>query len=365
MTFEGLTALPKIPMLFGIPLKWVSLATLVIQNSVFIIILTYSKRESPDATYLNSTAVLFSELIKILISLAMIVYDFNKSHPYKDNTEMMENVRMVIKDEILGYDAFMVAIPALLYTIQNTLQYIAADKLGAAIFQVTSQLKILTTALCSVFLLKTTLSGRKWRSLVLLLIGVVLVQIQSTEHATNEGLSEIKSKSSSSVIIGLSGTFFVCLSSGLSSVYFEKIIKETAPSLWVRNLQLSTISLLICVIGIFALDFDAVKENGLLYGYTASTWCAILFQATGGIIVALTLKHADNILKSFATSISIIISSVLSIWVFDFYPGLCFILGTILVIYASIAYNTEHSQPTQPDKNLNGLAEMQTRTNIE
>ena len=38
----------------------------------------------------------------------------------------------------------------------------------------------------------------------------------------------------------------------------------------------------------------------------------IVLQAAGGLIVAVVVKYADNILKGFATSISIIISCIVS-----------------------------------------------------
>lgn len=47
--------------------------------------------------------------------------------------------------------------------------------------QVTYQLKILTTALMSVILLKKPLSKTQWLSLVLLFVGVSIVQLQPTD----------------------------------------------------------------------------------------------------------------------------------------------------------------------------------------
>ena len=64
-------------------------------------------------------------------------------------------------------------------------------------------------------------------------------------------------------------------------------------------------------------------------------------QAFGGLVVALTVKYADSILKGFATSISIILSSALSYLLLnDLQPGGLFILGTILVILATFMYGT-------------------------
>lgn len=48
-----------------------------------------------------------------------------------------------------------------------------------------------------------------------------------------------------------------------------------------------------------------------------------LFQAIGGLIIAAVIKYADNIIKGFATSLSIILSSVVSYFVLnDFTPSL-------------------------------------------
>jgi len=57
--------------------------------------------------------------------------------------------------------------------------------------------------------------------------------------------------------------------------------------------------------------------------------------------VALTVKYADSILKGFATSISIILSSVLSyLLLSDLEPGSLFIAGTLLVILSTFMYGS-------------------------
>jgi UDP-sugar transporter A1/2/3 len=70
-------------------------------------------------------------------------------------------------------------IPAGLYTLQNNLLFIALSNLDAATYQVTYQLKILTTAVFSVIMLGKKLDMTKWVSLVILTIGVSFVQVRN------------------------------------------------------------------------------------------------------------------------------------------------------------------------------------------
>lgn len=44
--------------------------------------------------------------------------------------------------------------------------------------------------------------------------------------------------STASKFVGIIAVLLACLSSGFSGVYFEKIVKGTAISMWMRNLQL-------------------------------------------------------------------------------------------------------------------------------
>jgi UDP-sugar transporter A1/2/3 len=65
-----------------------------------------------------------------------------------------------------------------LYAIQNNLLFIALSYLNAATYQVTYQLKILTTALCSVFMLGKRIDKHQWFSLCMLATGVALVTVR-------------------------------------------------------------------------------------------------------------------------------------------------------------------------------------------
>ncbi len=40
-----------------------------------------------------------------------------------------------------------------------------------------------------------------------------------------------------------------------------------------------------------------MQFQGFFYGYTPFVWYVVVLNATGGLLVALVIKYADNILK--------------------------------------------------------------------
>lgn len=140
-------------------------------------------------------------------------------------------------------------------------------------------------------------------------------------------------------VVGLVAVVISCLSSGFAGVYFEKILKGSAASVWVRNVQLGIFGTALGLLGLWWNDGAAVAERGFLFGYTGMVWCVIFNQAFGGLLVAVVVKYADNILKGFATSFSIVVSTVMSIYLFGFHVDLLFTVGAGLVIGAVYMYS--------------------------
>ncbi|KAI9319252.1 nucleotide-sugar transporter-domain-containing protein, partial [Dichotomocladium elegans] len=344
---------------FGVPLKYLSLLILVVQNSALILVMRYTRANVPeDQRYLASTAVIMSEVLKTLVCLVLIYYT-----PQKPT---MTRLVAVLQRELIQKwrEACLLAFPAVLYLIQNNLQYVAATNLDAATFQVTYQLKILTTAFFSVVILRKPLSRGKWAALALLTVGIALVVLPkdtsayvmawffSTEYQSISEETEAQSVGNQSNAEGFFAVLAACMLSGLAGVYFEKILKSpTKPpppsqpeehdsaQLWIRNIQMSFFSILVGMVFVVLLqDGTTIAEKGFFVNYTHLTWCVIGIQAFGGLIVALVVKYADSILKGFATSISIILSSLLSVFIFNFSITATFVIGATFVIYATYLY---------------------------
>lgn len=140
-------------------------------------------------------------------------------------------------------------------------------------------------------------------------------------------------------VIGLLAVFACCVSSGFSGVYFEKLVKFTQQSLWIRNIQLAIFGFLLGLLAALVQDMESIIQDGFFQGYTPITWAVVLLQTVGGLVVATVMKYADNILKGFATSISIVLSTICSYYILqDFEPTTTFIFGAAVVIFATILY---------------------------
>jgi len=92
-------------------------------------------------------------------------------------------------------------------------------------------------------------------------------------------------------------------------------------------------------------DADTVATKGFFHGFTLVTLMIILLLAGGGLIVAVVVKYTSTIIKGFATSMGIVLTSILSLFLFDVRLGVLFWIGTTVVVIATFNYNEDIQQP--------------------
>lgn len=189
----------------------------------------------------------------------------------------------------------------------------------------------------AVTILKKKLLQQQWGALLFLVAGVVLVQLADS-GSPEQTASDLPEQNR---MLGFGAALGACVLSGFAGIYFEKMLKGADISVWMRNVQLSLLSVPFGLITCFSNDFRSIRQNGFFIGYDLFVVYLVVLQAGGGLIVAMVVKYADNILKGFATSLAIIISCVASMYLFKFNLTVQFALGAMLVIISIFLYGYE------------------------
>ena len=354
-------------------LKWASLVIFTLQNAAFVLLMraskvrvthTHTHRDtgtrahaysffilSPQvygSNYNSTVAVLVTEVLKLPLTVALLCYE--KCSVTAAGGQLWKDIAMQ------PMDTLKISIPALLYTVQNNALFVAVGHLEAAVFQVTYQLKTLTTAVLTVTMLGRKVQLHQWFALLLLSAGAAMVQEpkKASPRVNADG-----SSSASDLIIGITATIVACVCSSVASVYLEKILTESKPSIWVRNAQLCIFTIPIAFIGTRMVEDKYIKEDGTpLHGFTPVVWAAIFTNAAGGMLVATVMKFAGNILRNFAQACAIIVGGLGSWWLFGFQITTPFVIGVGLVILSIFIYGSKPEQITAWIEQMKGMVGM-------
>jgi len=324
------------------------LTLMVVQNSSVVLIGRYT-RDSKSAAdlYVVNHLLLICESLKFFLSCAL---EYNVT-----NGQLYKSFKINVFDA--PWDALKIIIPSLLYLIQNTLLYVALSNLSAPFFQVTYQMKLLTTAVVSVIMLDRKYSTKQWICLTSLGMGVAAVVLGATSSkqddqgatSSNRSMEETLNETyrpEQNMLTGLIAVACACFCSAFAGVYFEKVLKKPtsdgaskkAPvSLWMRNIQMAFFS--VCIAFISKLGNYAISEvdsaKPFCHGFTSWVWAVVVLQAGGGLLVAAIIKYADNVLKGLATGVSVVTSTACSMLLFgtpltfQFFMGAIVILGSV------------------------------------
>ncbi len=310
-------------------LGMIALATFVVQHALGALLVRYTKTQQEEE-YSSTVAVLMQE-VAVKLPLSLILYAIEN----RGVCAMLKAVRRDMGDYTLEWA--QMAVPAIVYTVQMNLLYVGYEHLEAAIGQLVYQTKILFTAIFSVVILSRKLTVNQWLALSMLMSGVICVQ----------GFDKPRKASGKEGQIPLLGTIALALAaacSAFASVYLEKMIKcDRKPSLWLRNIQLALYGTIAAAIGV------AAKYDGtaMFSGFNALVWISIVWQAGGGLIVALTIKYADNLLRCFAQAGAIILIAIISYFLLDFVITPVFCFGVMLVILAIFLYGARSKNPRE------------------
>ena len=307
-------------------LNFIFLALLTLQNSSQELLSRYSRGILKES-YSPGLVVFLSEITKCVISIIGTYVTRHKE------TNIVQHIKTLIKTSLVS------SVPALIYFFQNLLHLISYENIPAELHAVLSQLKILTSAILSVMIIKKKLTSTQWRALITLIVSVIIV-----EGASRKEMQDDQSFTMFNYIIGVSCCLLACTASGFSGVYMELVLKNKLGNgpklnLWERNFQLSMYSIVFAIINLTFSDGKNILTKGLFHDFTILGCGCVLLMSIGGILVALILTYADVIVKGFSVSVSIICTTI-GAWILFGSPiTFEFILGAIGVIISISNYN--------------------------
>lgn len=357
-------------------LRLITLLALLLVDGTYSLFRRYSQGILKEAFSTNE--VLFvSELYKITFSTYMIM----KERGDTTRIPLAHLVHLVQKSSKM-------LLLAVLYGIMNALSYVALKRIGGGTFVIIAQMKTLTTAIFSSIILERKYSTTKWRALILLVTGVILFVLPtiSTESEVNT------TTTSYDIFIGVIAEIVAVTMSGFASIYFEKVIKgggekkpvtnnNNAPllskkkdvesnhssqeeeeesehdnsdntdiestkghqqlSIWERNVQLGVCSLPLYIIMMVVYPRPENSDGTpvpYFHGWTSLAFLLSLLGASGGLLVALSIKYGDSVLKTLAISGSIIYVAIVDHYVLGGPLNFEMVLSAIVVIVAVFNY---------------------------
>lgn len=283
------------------------------------ILFNLSRDESGKILYQVSTVVFLSEILKLVICVIMLM-----------NQLLTESVKIKfsLKETIL------LAIPGLIYTVNNTLAFVLLNYVDPATFQLLSNMKVITTTLLAYFFMKKNFSGIQWLSLLILFVGSTLSTIASDPNLEN---STIKLGATPTGFIGMIIYCFLSAVAGISTEYAMKINETT--SLYYQNLQLYLFGIIFNFVSSF---YEAKGDILVMFrGLGSSYWILIVIinQGVTGLLISAIMKFADNIVKLFCISGAAIVSYILSVYLFKLGLSLIWISSAVLIILSVYLYN--------------------------
>lgn len=319
-------------------IRWVVLLVLCLQNSLFTVLRRYSQGVLLE-NYSKYECLLLGEVIKIIFSAWMIQKNFDDP----DSESLQKRLLYLVKT------SKKMMVLACIYGAMNILSFVSLRNIGAGLFTIFAQAKIFTTALFSTIILNRKYTWTKWRALISLVLGVLLF----SEPVWGDSSKLYSSNPNAKPMLGTAAVLIEVSLSGFASIYFEKAIK-TDPlqlNIWERNFQLALGSFPVYLAFIAA---DGGGVSGFGGGWSLLALFVSMLGAAGGLLVALSIKYGDSILKTLATTGAIVLSSFLDYWFLSgpLTPTMMIAGGQVILSICNYTFDTSPPEETNDGNQL-------------
>mmetsp|Transcript_20171 Transcript_20171/g.38390 ORF Transcript_20171/g.38390 Transcript_20171/m.38390 type:complete len:359 (+) Transcript_20171:234-1310(+) len=308
---------------------------LMVVSSAQPILATLSKVDG-QYPYNFSTIPLLSELCKLMTSTLLLLSKLLTFKGRRDSdmnlvSGVLDVSRVRITPSWSTTLRFMV--PSLIYLVINNISFAALEYMTPSTWQILNNLKILTAGIASRIFLNRKLTELQWLGLVFLLLGVTTSQISAGAGGTV-------------LITPLIGYLMVlcgAVLAAMAAVYTEFILKSNEDSLDWQQMQLYMCGSLLNIISLTVQDYRNGYDRGawpmvLFQGYNMAALACVLNMSFAGVLTSWVFKFADTIMKVFASSMAMLLTTIVSIVCFDQPPTLQLFLGITISTLAVRLY---------------------------
>ncbi|KAJ4839333.1 CMP-sialic acid transporter 3 [Turnera subulata] len=245
----------------------------------------------------------------------------------------------------------LLAVPALLYAINNYLKFTMQLYFNPATVKMLSNLKVLVIAILLKLIMRRRFSVIQWEALALLLIGISVNQLRSLPEGTTAMGLPVATGAYVYTLI------FVTVPS-MASVFNEYALKsQYDTSIYLQNLFLYGYGAIFNFLGILGTAIiKGPNSFDILQGHSKATMLLICNNAAQGILSSFFFKYADTILKKYSSTVATIFTGFASAALFGHTLTINFMLGISIVFISMHQFFSPLSKVK--DEHQNGMTEM-------
>ncbi|KAJ4756452.1 CMP-sialic acid transporter 4 [Rhynchospora pubera] len=283
-------------------------------------ILVYMSKVDGKFQFSPISVNFLTEVAKVIFAIVMLIF---QSRHQKVGEKPLLSVSTFVQ---AARNNVLLAVPALLYAINNYLKFIMQLYFNPATVKMLSNLKVLVIAVLLKMIMRRKFSVIQWEALALLLIGISVNQLRSLPAGTEAfGLPV-------TTIAYIYTLVFVTVPS-LASVFNEYALKsQFETSIYLQNLFLYGYGAIFNFLGILGtVIFQGPSNFDILRGHSKATMFLICNNAAQGILSSFFFKYADTILKKYSSTVATIFTGLASAALLGHTLTMNFLLGVSIV----------------------------------
>ncbi|KAH1231390.1 CMP-sialic acid transporter 3 [Glycine max] len=307
-------------------------------------ILVYMSKVDGKFNFSPISVNFLTEITKVFFAIVMLLLQARHQKVGEKPLLSISTFMQAARNNVL------LAVPALLYAINNYLKFIMQLYFNPATVKMLSNLKVLVIALLLKVIMKRRFSIIQWEALALLLIGISVNQLRSLPEGTTAlGLPVTMGAYAYTLI-------FVTVPS-LASVYNEYALKsQYDTSIYLQNLFLYGYGAIFNFLGILGtVVVKGPSSFDILQGHSKATMLLIANNAAQGILSSFFFKYADTILKKYSSTVATIFTGIASAVLFGHTLTMNFVIGISIVF---ISMHQFFSPLSKVKDEQNGVLEL-------